>query len=582
MVLSLFLVVLIAAITFFQSIHGLFNGIITCVMAILCCAFAFAVHEYVALELLMGWKPNLALPLALVLSFILPLIALRSAADAMIRRSSLVPSIVDKAGGVIFGFVTAMIIVGVLALGIQMLPFGGRFLQFCQYDVTADDFDPTEEPSGILLSPDRFATGLASMMSAGIFSGKSRWEDDHPDYVREVGWDQTVPLDVRCFAPRDGITRVEFFTEEEHLYHLKEEGGDYGAVSGYQKEAVGPSGSHQFWALRIKLGHDAEDADKKHRFSPYQIRIVGTVDGVPVHYCPVAVRQNVNKQRGATPEYRYVDYTDKRKSREWAMAELYKPEDDGTINVLFEVHEKFKPRFVEYKMGARKPLTKSDRPIELAEEPEAPGGSGEPSERPRPRRSSRGTRGGRTHGADVIGAKFSDALPHSRVKYETVGDADIRRGQLREGHIIATIGEDDRGREVTRFEVPEGKALLQIDAVNLRAGSLLGRAKSFAVKTVKNFIVTDDRGNEYKLCGQIALADVGDDRVVEVQYYPEVIGSIGGVKPFSRIKDRDLSDSDTYELYFLFLVDSGRKVVKFSTSGQRGGEDISDLGLVAP
>ncbi len=128
--------------------------------------------------------------------------------------------------------------------------------------------------------------------------------------------------------------------------------------------------------------------------------------------------------------------------------------------------------------------------------------------------------------------------------------------------------------------MPEGKALLLVDVVNLRAGSLLGQAKSFAVKTVRNYLVMDDSGAQYKICGQIAVADVGGQRVMEVQYFPEVIGSLGGVRDFQRIKDWSLKGD--YELYFLFVVDSGRKITRFSTTGDRGGEDISDLNLVAP
>jgi uncharacterized membrane protein required for colicin V production len=580
--LSLFLIVLIAAITFFQSIHGLFSGLITCVIAIICCAFAFGIHEYVALELLMGWKPNLAMPLALVLCFIVPLIALRTGMDALIRRSGLLPSIVDKAGGVVFGFVTAMLIVGVLSVGIQMLPFGNRFLGFRQYDVTNEEFDPTEDPNGLLLSPDRFAAGFASLMSGGIFSGKTRWTADHPDYVREAGWSQTVPRDVRCLAPRDAMT-IESFEEESNVYHLVPIGGDYGAVSGNEQIPDEPKAGHTFWSLVIKPNADARDPDNRHRFSPYQIRIVGDDrHGVPVQYCPVAVRINVSQNQNE-PEYRFVTKTEKRKKTEYTMADLYEPSPDGTIAVAFELPDQFVPRFAEYKMGARRAL--APRAAKTADEASA-GTDRRPPDEPdteaREQRSRRTSRGGRTRGAEAVGARFSDELPHSRAKYELAGDAEIRRGVLKEGHIIATINKDDGGREVTRFDVPDGKSLLQIDAVNLRAGSILGKAKSFAVKTVQNYIVTDDAGTQYKLCGQIALADVGRDRVVEVQYYPETIGSIGGVKPFSKIKDRDMSDSDSYELYFLFLIDSGRTVVSFSTSGRSRGEDISDLNLVAP
>ena len=156
----------------------------------------------------------------------------------------------------------------------------------------------------------------------------------------------------------------------------------------------------------------------------------------------------------------------------------------------------------------------------------------------------------------------------------------MRDGELISGHVISTLETSGAGEPLRRLQVPEGKALLRLDVVNLRAGSLLGRAKSFAVKTVRNYLVTDDSGTQYKICGQIAVADVGGQRIMEVQYFPEVIGSLGGVRDFQRIKDRNLQGN--YELYFLFVVDSGRRITRFSTAGEAGGVDISDLNLVAP
>ncbi len=108
MAVSLFLIALIGAITFYQSIHGLFSSLIMCVITVLSLTVAFALHEYVALQWLIQWKPDFALPLSLAICFVVPLISLRLALDAMLRRSCLLPSIVDRAGGVAFGLVTAL------------------------------------------------------------------------------------------------------------------------------------------------------------------------------------------------------------------------------------------------------------------------------------------------------------------------------------------------------------------------------------------------------------------------------------------------------------------------------------------
>ncbi|UCG16554.1 MAG: hypothetical protein JSV19_00655 [Phycisphaerales bacterium] len=573
--LSIFLIVLIAAITFFQSIHGLFSGLITCTLTILSCAFAFAIHEYVALELLIQWKPDFAVPLSLLLCFVVPLIVLRTAIDSLIRRSCLLPSLVDRVGGVVFGFVTAMLIIGMLTISLQLLPFGDSFLGFRRVNVTDPEFEPDDE-NNIWLKPDRFAAGFASMLSSGIFSGQRRWNQDHPDFVQEVGWSQTVPRDVRCFVPRNAI-RFDSFTrlKPEYVYLRRPTTDQQGGPAGSDVTPEGPKETrHQFWALRFKPQRVAQDESKEHRFCPYQIRLVGDDRGVVRQYRPVAVMDSAGS-------HKYVRTTETRKGKRPAVAELYTVDGDGNISVAFELPEDFEPHFVEYKMGARARVTKTPDdtagPSDLAAAPEPPTDA-EPDGTRQPRRPQRG---GRTHGANVQEAGFSDQLPHRLTGYRTVGDAEIRNGVMSEGHITANLDRQGTGDEVTRFNVPRGKALLQIDAVNLRAGSLLGRAKSFAVTTLRNYIVTDDRGGQYKICGQIAVAKVGTERIVEIQYYPEQAGSVGGVKEFSRIKKRHLDGPD-YELYFLFLVDSGRKIVNFSTTGRRGGEDISDLDLKAP
>ena len=68
-------------------------------------------------------------------------------------------------------------------------------------------------------------------------------------------------------------------------------------------------------------------------------------------------------------------------------------------------------------------------------------------------------------------------------------------------------------------------------------------------------------------------------QVIELQYYPGQIGSIGrGSGKFQKIKDRHLKKSDT-TLVYLFLVNQGRRVVEFSTG--RGGTDLRGENLVA-
>ncbi len=117
---SLFCLALIAGIAFFQSIHGLMSSLIFCVLTILCLVLAFAVYEQVAFDLLYAWKPDLALPISLAGCFSVPLILTRVGMDKLIQRASLLPAMVDRVGGIVFGLITALLIVGVLITAVQM------------------------------------------------------------------------------------------------------------------------------------------------------------------------------------------------------------------------------------------------------------------------------------------------------------------------------------------------------------------------------------------------------------------------------------------------------------------------------
>jgi len=583
--LSLFLILLIAAVTYFIAIQGLFSALIMCVFTVLCCAFAFGIHEYVALEYLIQWKPDFAIPLSLVLSFAVPLIILRSAADALLRRSCLIASIFDRVGGAVFGFLSAMIIVGVLAVAMQALPFGESFLGFRRVDPSAEKFTADSE-NELWLTPDRFAVGLALTMSNGIFSGQRAWQQDHPDFVQEVGWSQTAPREVRCFVPRSAVTFVSAI-EERYVHAVKRGAAEDPNRPKDAASAEVAKPGRKFVAVRLKPGGDAQDTDGKQRFCPYQVRLVGQDSrGTVQQYHPFAVMDSEGATKG-----RYVREISDPKGAKPAATGLYAPDREGNVNVLFDLPESFaqdvlkspkgrEPIFVEYKMGARAEIRQAAPP---PVEPPPDAGPGDKTKSADAQPGAPRNPTGRTHGANVDDAKFTNELPQLLTKYNTVGDAEIQNGVMHSGYINANL--DDQGpgpgQAVKQFQVPQGKALLRMDMVNVKAGSLLGKAKSFAVKTVENYIITTDGGGQYKICGQIAVANVGNERMIEVQYFPEAAGTVGGVRPFERIKDSHMTGSG-YELYFLFLIDSGRKVVTFKTTGGAGGADLSDMNLVAP
>lgn len=581
--LSLFLLAIIAAIAYFQAIQGAFSALIMCVLTMVCCAFAFAMHEYVAAALLAKWKPDFALPLALAGCFAVPLIVLRVVADTLIRRNCLISSLADKIGGAVFGLVAALLIGGTLAVALQMLPFGEPFLGHRRFAFSPKDAEVPKE-QGLWLSPDGFAVRFASMCSSGIFSGGRLWTKDHPNYLEEIGWSQTAARGVRWFAPSGTLRSV--VTELVPVVYKKEKTPNRPPPDFKPYTEINPSPGHRFIAVRFQPSSDTADEDHQQRFSLYQIRIVGEdADGVTQEFHPIAIQdasESDGGQASADETVRYIKAKSQPREKDHpAVTGLYSTNDEGEIAVVFELPNTFKKaRFLEYKMGTRFDLTRT-KTHEKAElkEPETPP---PPPPSKQAQRSPLKSPGGRTHGANVEDAKFSNDLPYRLTDYQNVGgDVETQEHELLNGHLLARLDEQGTTGGLTTLRPPEGKAILQIDAEVLRGGSTLGSAKSFAVKNLRNYVVTDDSGSPYKICGQIAVAKVGSERIMEVQYYPNAVGTIGGVKNFSRIKDRHLKGSN-YEMYFLFVIDSGHKVVSFSTLGSSGGQDLRGLDLVAP
>ena len=69
--------------------------------------------------------------------------------------------------------------------------------------------------------------------------------------------------------------------------------------------------------------------------------------------------------------------------------------------------------------------------------------------------------------------------------------------------------------------------------------------------------------------------------MLEIQYFPEVAGSVGGVGKFNRIKEDKLKRDEP--LVLLFLVDPGARIVSFSTGGDATRrDDLTSDNLVAP
>lgn len=569
--LSLFLVILIVTITYILVIQGMVSALITAGLAILCAALAFGTFEWVAYSLLAGPLGELALPVALMVTFVVPLLGLRSAMDVLITRSTLLPAMVDRVVGAGFGVIAGFLMAGVLAVAIQMLPFDGTVLGHAALD------PETGTENTLWLNVDRATISYATMMSSGLFSGSRSWQDAHPDFIQEVLWNQTAPSGVSRFAP-PGSIRVVRVDYPDYIFDKSVDTSIRDATPSYDRK--NPPSGKRWYLVRIAIADEARDSDEAHRFTRTQVRLVGRdgPDMVLRNLAPVAINDNDRPEMAVTIK----------------NGQLYRPESNNEIDFLFEVPESHVPMYIAYKMGARADLSGHAPPTQDATEPAsaAPpspteGASRGPSRTGSTTRTTSAKPAGRVSGArgSDKGGKFSDALPRSMTVFNSAG-VERTGSLLGSGHLYGDVdkqGGAGDSNEIVKFDVPSDKRMFQLDVKVLQARSTLGRALSFAVTSLKNYQLRDDTGRQYPVVGQVAQANVDGVEVIEVQYYPEIVAvsSRGGLREFRRIKKRHLQGNN-YSLAYLFLVEPGARLTEFRTSPTRRPTDLKPFNLVAP
>jgi hypothetical protein len=592
MILSAIFVVLILAIAFTQATHGFFSALMMTVLTICCCAAAFGMHEWLAANALAPyWKPDFAHPLALGVTFGLSLLVLRMVFDKLIRRVLLLPAWMDRLGGGVCGIVTGLVMVGVMAVCVQMLPFGGPFLGYQRVPVVrrgpgaAGKLQADAPQRELWLRPDRFAAATASLVSSGAFGGPRNFFKENPDFVTAAGWVNSAPAGVSRFAKPRSIKIVN--TEPVQFLYRQIPGSERERTP-TTYEPLDAKGDRELRLVRVGLLQQARDERKTHAFTLRQFRLVGENDGLPAQYHPIAVQQEDASQT-TNRHIRFI------KESGGDMPLLDEPMttrgSDDEVEVVFELPKGFEPSFLEYKRGSRVAVsfdagrqTRRSEPAAPAEP--TPSGTPAAAERPASGAVPDSGRGGNVRRVTTQAGRsfFGDQLPMELKAYRKAGNTEVSRNTLVHGHLVGEVGQQAAGSDppVTKFAVPEGKRLLHLNTGFLEARSGLGRALSRAVAIAQNYTVMDDRGNPYPIAGKYAIADVNGTRVVEVQFAPDENALMGGgLGPFERVKDDHLKGD--YQLVMLFAVNPGVKIVSFSTGGDATRkDDLTAENLTAP
>lgn len=634
---SLFVVVLILAITFYQGLLGAFTATINFFLTVLAAALAFGLYESVYFEFLLDRQPDDGRGIALMAIFIVSLLVMRVIVDLLIKDNMHFPVHVDRAVGGVFGFFTAMIIIGMLTVGIQMLPFPHQWLGFSRYAMfdadtgepisltPEEDSDRTERDilatldmskvnlvrRNIWLNPDGFTVALVSHLSDNALAGENQFGRLNPTFLDDLFWTRFSQTGQRTTVARSReAIRVEgcWVLPEDALYVA--ERTDNGKTISFSPPSGNehkPETGHRYLMVRANITSDGADDGSTYRVNTGQVRLFTRDSGrVAVYHLA-----GVNEPNVVSPESWKQDFYYRLSPGESVVRSVNK------FDFVFEVPEGEEPWFIEFRRNARAivqgvqegtaphsfappaavDLYKRRSGNAKAESTRDNGGSTQ-QPAPRPRREinrhtdagragdeARG--GGRTrrYSSDLVGSFFSDELPFELTDY-TANSIDTRSGRVigGQGYLTAKLDENDEpipGRRpaLKTFDVPSNMRLLQLSVRRLHPHSTLAQAMDFA-RQLGTVHVEDEQGRSYPAVGTWGIATVGGERVFELVYYDETTRIGSSAPPKLDIIRRGQMTSD-YALYYLFHIPPGKRIVRFLVP-RSNGEDLTAANLVAP
>ena len=120
--------------------------------------------------------------LCFILLFVVTFGVLMTGAVFVMRHEVDFGFLPERIGRVVCGIILGFIISGLLLTALQMGPLPLSY-PYERFDSTRLDPD---DPSGVLLSADGFATGLFGIISNGSLSGKNSFKTIHPNYLDQL------------------------------------------------------------------------------------------------------------------------------------------------------------------------------------------------------------------------------------------------------------------------------------------------------------------------------------------------------------------------------------------------------------
>jgi uncharacterized membrane protein required for colicin V production len=289
MILIVLAVVLTLAIAFFQVVQGILSALIMTILSVLCALVAFNYYEPLA-QVIRGWgmAPVYIHPVSLMAIFFISLLALRIVFDRLLLGNMAFGTWSDRIGGGVLGIITGMILVGMLAIALQMLPWDASILGYKPYD---DSLQPAKSLAPF--NSDRFVLGMVDFLSGptgSMSAGDKRFSQVHPDYLLTLQADRNrCELAGRCDSNGDDLD-----PKGTEIYSVTPD--DKGDLPPWLADNSRPGTNAEnaegdkdlTYIVRVTVSAKAKDQDNWFRLPATHFRLVTESNGGCHFYYPVA------------------------------------------------------------------------------------------------------------------------------------------------------------------------------------------------------------------------------------------------------------------------------------------------------
>lgn len=340
MLLSLIILLLIGAITYFHYAQGLFAATVSAVCAGVAALMAFSYHEALVAGLTGGALAAYGNAVVLCALFALIYVVLRVIIDNFLPGNVRYPVMLDRIGAAVMGLFAAFFGTAIVAIAAQELPFGPTVMMYSPYPIETVDYnvpreyaafykiqpgdgavnrnqlqiarldapEAKEQRSELWIPVDTWFLGLVGALSDNGALAGQRLATAYPDfktamYGHRLGMQRSARQMALNVAGRQEVSVAAVFR-----VNMEGEGAQFpegimqvpGDIEPGREvdQWLRPGPGRTLLVLRVKFGKGAADAGGFVRFSPATARLVI----VGQQYYPIATLESGTVAVAAKPD----------------------------------------------------------------------------------------------------------------------------------------------------------------------------------------------------------------------------------------------------------------------------------------